>query len=77
MSAKRLLSKLPPTSLTKALATRNLDAPTIWDESYGKEYNGLTNLNTFEILIRATYVALPNWPEARPTMCILAAKVDK
>jgi hypothetical protein len=45
----------------------------IWDELYDEEYDGLTNLNMFEILTNA----LLNRPKAIPTMCVLAVEVDE
>jgi hypothetical protein len=59
VSAERLQSKSPPSTLKKALAAGNPDAP-IWDESYDKEYDGLTKLDTFTVLTKAQYDALPN-----------------
>jgi hypothetical protein len=49
----------------------------IWDELYDEEYDGLTNLITFEILTKAQCDALLNRPKAISTMCVLAVKVDE
>jgi hypothetical protein len=76
VSAERLQSKSPPSTLKKALVTGNPNAP-IWDESYNEEYDGLTKLDTFKVLTKAQYVALPNRPKAIPTICVLTVKVDK
>jgi hypothetical protein len=76
VSAERLQSKSPPSTLKKALAAGNPDAP-IWDESYNEEYDGLTKLDTFEVLTKAQYDTLPNQPKAIPTMCVLTIKVDE
>jgi hypothetical protein len=76
VSAEWLQSKSPPSTLKKALVTGNPDAP-IWDESYNEEYDGLTKLDTFKVLTKAQYDALPNRPKAIPMMCVLTVKVDK
>jgi hypothetical protein len=57
--AKQFQSKLPPSPLKKAPGAGNPGAP-IWDESYNKEYNGLTKLDTLNVLTKAQYNALPN-----------------
>jgi hypothetical protein len=65
VSAERLQSKSPPLTLKKALVTGNPDAP-IWDESYNEQYDGLTKLDTFKVLTKDQYDALPNRPKGHP-----------
>jgi hypothetical protein len=65
VSAKQLQSKSPPSTLKKALAAGNPDAP-IWDESYNEEYDGLTKLDMFTVLTKAQYDAAPKLFKSNP-----------
>jgi hypothetical protein len=76
VSAERLQSKSPPSTLKKALAGGNPNA-SIWDKSYNEEYNVLKKLDTFKVLTKAQYDALPNQPKVIRAMCVLAIKVDE
>ena len=77
VSAKDLINMEAPLSLLKHSKLHPNDKRT-WDESYKEEYDGLKNLDTWEVITEDQYNTLKKTSKAKllPTMAISVIKYD-
>ena len=76
VSAKDLIQMKAPTSLLQHAKMHPNDKAT-WDQSYFKEYNGLVNVGTWEVITEEDYKSLKHLvKKTLPTMAIAVIKKD-
>jgi hypothetical protein len=75
VSAHGLTSLLAPVSLTSHHNMSSSDKD-IWDAAYCEEYDGLSSLPTWKVLLEAEYKSLSKDVKALPSMAIATIKYD-
>jgi hypothetical protein len=75
VSAHGLSSLIAPTSLKQHHSMPPMDKA-IWDSAYDKEYNGLNNLPTWEVLTENQFRSLSKGVKALPSMALATIKYD-
>jgi hypothetical protein len=75
VSAHGLTSLVAPTSLRMHSKLSSTDKQ-IWDEAYSEEFDGLSNLPTWEVLSETEFKQLSNGVKALPSMAIATIKYD-
>ncbi len=75
VSAHGLASLVAPTSLRMHSKLSSTDKQ-IWDDAYNEEYDGLSDLPTWEVLSESQFKQLSNGVKALPSMAIATIKYD-
>jgi len=75
VSAHGLASLVAPTSLRMHSKLSSTDKQ-IWDDAYNEEFDGLSDLPTWEVLSESQFKQLSNGVKALPSMAIATIKYD-